>query len=213
MTTARRVVGWALVGISAIAVIQTMRGLALWEVGQRRFDETHIAARSWHFAGHRFDITDDQRVDTGYSQSAVDGQIQPTMDGTRLGTPSRAQVRRAAPGLGRYHGWYDAWIFRSSDGRDSTQYLARRIQPLDADNPQFEITIVDPMGAQRVKRAAAWQLGWDYRVYRSTQFLRNSEWEVMPLALDPLIFFPALLLFFPVGTTIVGILLLRHPRA
>lgn len=77
----------------------------------------------------------------------------------------------------------------------------------------FEQLIVHSSGVVETRVVRGWQLAFDYRSFRSTQFVRSSEWEVLPLDLSGVAgFFPVLLLLFPVGMLIGGIVLLRRSR-
>lgn len=205
-----RTVGVALVSFSALAVLQTVREVVLWELGDRAYTEESPQGRTFGFAGHTFTVTDDQPVE-GDSQAEFDGRIQPMMDGKPLGPTSRARVRRGVVDLGRYHLWYDAWVFRERATGRASLWLARRLQPTDASDPQFEVVTVAPDGTQERRVLSAWRLGTAYRLFRATQFVREGTWTAMPLSLNAVIgFFPIFLLVFPIGTFIAGALLIRR---
>ena len=205
--------GIALLVLSALAVLQTVREILLFTRGEHLFEERTIRDRTFSFAGRRISIDDDQPVDSGYSEVATDGLINVRIDGTTIGVSSRAGIRRHHNHLGRYHGWYDASIFRRRSDNDSALFLVKRVQPGEQDTPRFEITIVDGSGQFNRRILRAWQLGWDYRVFRSTQFIRQGTWTVMPFTLSSIIgVFPVFLIFFPIGTALLGIFLVREPR-
>jgi hypothetical protein len=208
MVKAKRLVGAVLVGLSLLAVAQTIREVVLWELGTRKYSEESPGGPTVYFAGRRYEVRDDQPMDSVHSQAAHEGTIQPLVDGAPVGPPSRAMVRRALTNLGRYHGWYDAWIFRERPNGEQSLWLARRIQPTATDSPRFEVTVVSAGGTSRTRILRGWQLGSDYRHYRATQFMRGGTWAI-PLALGSFVFFPILFLIFPVGTLVVGILLVR----
>ena len=211
MIRLRRGIGGLLLGISLLAIVQTMREIALWEYGYRRFDESSVQNQSFTFGNRRFLVTDNQPIHPVYSQEATDGLLQPVVDGKPLGPPSRAEVRSALRDLGRYHTWYDAWVFHDRRTGDSALYLTRRLQQRTSDVAAFEITVVDATGKIETRTVRAWQLGWDYRIFRSTQFIRQREWTVMPLAMgDWIVALPVIAIIFPIGTMAVGRALWRH---
>jgi hypothetical protein len=213
MAKIARVVGITLLGLSGLSVAQTAREIALWELGSRRYAEESPQARAFAFAGHTFGVADDQPLDNTRSQAAFEGRIQPLMDGRPLGPPSRALVRRGLADLGRYHLWYDAWLFRERASGRTTLWLARRLQPTDASGPRFEVVTVDPGGRVQRRVLRPWRLGTEYRLFRATQFVREGTWTVMPLSLDAVIgFVPLFLLVFPLGTAVVGVRLIRGGR-
>ena len=64
-----RLVGVVLVGLSALAVVQTAREIVLWELGNRAYAEEYSQERPFTFAGHTFTVADDQLVDSIHSQA------------------------------------------------------------------------------------------------------------------------------------------------
>jgi hypothetical protein len=206
-----RAIGMALVALSALAVLQTAREVVLRQLGDRAYTEELRQERPLAFAGHTITVADDQPVDGTRSQADHDGWIQPLMDGKPLGPPSRARVRRGLADLGRYHLWFDAWVFRDRATGRASLWLARRLQPTDASDPRFEVVTVAPDGARERRVLRAWRLGTDYRLFRATQFVREGAWSAMPLSLGATFgVFPVLLLAFPIGTFFAGVLLMRR---
>ena len=57
-----RTVGVALVSFSALAVLQTVREVVLWELGDRAYTEESPQGRTFGFAGHTFTVTSLWRV-------------------------------------------------------------------------------------------------------------------------------------------------------
>jgi hypothetical protein len=204
-------VGWLLIGVSVVSVVQTFRESALWQQGNRSYSEQSPRERPFAFGGHSFTVVDDQATDAAHSETEYDGKIQPLIDGRALGPPSYARVRRGRDDLGRYHGWFDAWLFRDRiDGRQ-TLWLARRLQATATESPRFEVITVGEHQTPQRRVLGAWRLGGDYRLYRATQFVREGTWSTMPFALgDTIGIFPLALLVFPVGTFVLGIVLVRR---
>jgi hypothetical protein len=205
------IVGWSLISVSVVSVVQTFREIALWEQGNRSYSEQSPQERPFAFAGHSFTVVDNQPTDATHSETEYAGRIQPLIDGRALGPPSYARVRRGRDNLGRYHGWFDAWIFRDrTDGRQ-TLWLARRLQATATETPRFEVITVGESQTLQRRVLGAWRLGGDYRLYRATQFVREGTLGTMPLALGDLIgLLPVALIVFPIGTFVLGIVLVRR---
>ena len=108
MATLARLIGGALICVSVLAVIQTVREIALWEVGGGRYAEQSISERAFTFAGRRIAASDDLPTDTGHSQAAVLGVLSLRIGGAIVGSPTKADIRRALTDKGRYHLWFDA---------------------------------------------------------------------------------------------------------
>lgn len=198
-------------GVSALSVVQTAREILLGVIGDHLYEEAALQQRTFAFAGHAFSVADDQPQSGTGSQTEQDGTIQPLIDGQPLGPSSHARVRPGLEDLGRYHLWYDAWLFRERTTGNSTLWLARRLQRGEGDSPRFEVTVVEPDGTLQTRILRGWQLGTESRLYRATQFVRGSTWTVLPLSLgDALGYFPLLLFVFPVGTSVLGARLLKR---
>lgn len=208
-----RVVGVGLVGVSALATLQTVREIILAEVGDRRYTEEDLSARSLSFGGRTLTVLDDQPyrpTDPQHKEDEYGGTVRLLLDGHPLGMPSWARVRHGRNDLGRYHLWIDAWIFRERTSGTASLWVARRVQADSASEPRYEVTTVAEDGSVRRREVGGWQMSTDYRLYRTTQFITDGKWTAFPLALvDVLGFFPVLLLVFPIGTAVVGCWLLR----
>ncbi len=197
-----------LVGLSVLAIVQSAREYLLWERGASTFQEQGFDTQPIEFNGHRVTVSDDQPTDSVHSETEYEGAIQLTMDGSPLGQPSRAGVRRgrSRPGdLGRYHGWFDAWQFRDRASGALTLWLVRRIQATDRARPQFEIITIDDDGHRQVRLLRGYQLGVSYPLFRSTQFVRDaSPLSGVPLSVLDFVIAPVFLLIFPFGSLVLG---------
>jgi hypothetical protein len=130
------------------------------------------------------------------------------MDGRDLGEPSQASVRRGRRDLGRYHTWVDAWRLRDRTTNRTTLWLVRRIHPLSERQTRYEVTTVEQDGTHHTSTLRTWQLGANYPLFRSTQFIRDGS--AIPLSMLGAVIFPPLLIVFPLGTLVLGIILLRR---
>jgi hypothetical protein len=210
----RRTFGWILIVLSALSVVQTVRLAWLFERGGAAFDEATVRSSPVNFAGRTITVSDDQphTQDTIDSRTEFDGVITVELDGHPYGTPSRAEVRRALDDLGRYFGWVDVWTFRSRESGETTLWMGRRLQPARGATPLFEITTIDEKGRVNADTLRAWRLGFDYRHYRTTQFIRSGTWATMPLTLELAGFVPLTLLVFPIGSAIAGVMMISPKR-
>ena len=207
-----RIVGICLVIVSALSIVQTIREIALFEIGRSAYSETLLRNVPIRFAGRLVSVSDDQPNNASHSQQQVDGILRLTIDSTLL-APSYARVRPGIDDLGRYHGWLNAWIFRSFARSDSTLWLARRIQPSESKQPRYEFTIIGSDGNVDSNTVWGWQLATSYLRYRSSQFVRSADWTVMPLSVAAGFgLSPILWLIFPIGTLAFGLILLRRTR-
>jgi hypothetical protein len=213
MPGTKSIVGWGLVLLSLIAVIQSARAVGLWEIAGRRYTEHSVQDLPITFAGQAIEIRDNlARTATG-SQAASEGKIEVRLNGRLQGVASRAAIRMGLGDIGRYHGWLDAWIFVARANGDSTLWITRRLQAADSDPARFELVVVHANGTVETRTVRGWQLGFDYPSFRSTQFVRSGAWEALPLDVSDLAgLFPILLLIFPLGTLFTGIFLLRRPQ-
>jgi hypothetical protein len=209
----RSIFGVVLAAVSLASIVQSFREYGLWERGSHQYEELSILERPFRFAGDSFTIADTHPYsppgEGAYtSEAAVPGTIQILKNQSPLGPPSLAEVRPGRNDLGRYHLWFDAWVFRDRQSGDSALWMARRIEA-DGSGPRYEVITVTDDGI--VTRRLLWthQLGRSYPVFRSTQFLRGSSFFVVPLSALDFFIFPLFLFIFPIGTLIIGLLLSR----
>lgn len=212
--TGRQFVGLFLVVLSVTSVIQSYRELRLWRIGAETYeDRTPFSEYPFTFAGHEFSVVDDQPVDSSRSRQTQPGRIQLTMDGRPLGKPSTAMLRAGGPGIDRYYGWVDAWRFTTRETGENMMLLVRRLAPVDDHGTRYEIHRVGADGRITTAELRGWQLARDYPVYRATQFVRPHAWVAAPLSMIDAAAFPPLLLIFPLGTLVLGGVLLRRRRS
>jgi hypothetical protein len=187
-----------------------VREYLLWESGAQQYREDSYLERPFTFAGQPIDIRDDQPTDSVTSEREYEGVIQILIDGQPLGPPARALVRRGRTDLGRYHLWFSAWTFTDRATGRTTLWLARRHQPDSTEGPRFEVTTVAEDGTRETRLLRQWQLGTSYPLFRSTQFVRDGSFFAIPLSMLEAFIFPPILLMFPIGTLIVGVVLVRR---
>ena len=137
--------------------------------------------------------------------------MQILMDGRPLGTPTRALVRRGRRDLGRYHLWFDAWQFRDRASGKSTLWLVRRLQRHSGASPRYEVITVAEDGLHETRVLRGFELGGSYPLFRATQFVRDANlWSGVPLSVLDFVVLPPLLLFFPLGTLLLGLHWIRR---
>jgi hypothetical protein len=205
-------VGTLLVLLSLAAIVQSVREYLLWESGRRAYDEESFLPLPILFAGHSFDIRDDQPRDTAYSETEHEGFAQWLRDGVPFQARSRALVRRGRSDVGRYHTWLDAWKFRDRGTGRTTLWLVRRLQPSVSERMRFEVITVEQDGVTHIERLGGWQLGRDFPTFRATQFIRAGLLAGVPLSMLDAFIFPPILLVFPLGSLALGVILLRRGR-
>ncbi len=214
----RTAAGILLVAVSLASIVQSVREISLFEAGHRRYEEQSLLERPFKFAGHSFTLEDDHtyipRESGGYtSEAGYPGTIRVLMNGAPLTTPAHAIVRPRRDDLGRYHLWFDAWVFRDRYTGERALWMTQRIQENGARFPEFEVIIVGEDGAIQTQRLRWYQLGRNYLVFRSTQFISDGSFFRMPLSMTEAAIFPPFLLLFPLGTLTLGLLLLRRDAA
>lgn len=203
LITFRRIVGWSLVLLSVLSVLQSWREYRLLRESMSVYVETNLEERTFSFGRHTVVLSDDQPNDTLRSEHEWPGTLRIQIDGQPIGSPSFAGIRRSRTDRGRYHSWLDAWTFREVDTGRLNLWLTRRLQPPGTRLPRFEVTVLDTTGTPQTRTYRAYQLGTSFPLYRSTEFLRWGE-SVFPLSMLEWIAFPIGLLVFPFGTFLVG---------
>jgi hypothetical protein len=211
--------------VSVAAVVQSAREFMVWGIGEY-YEEDSFHALPISFAGHTFDVRDDQPRDTSYSEEESDGSVQWVRDGKPLAPPSYARVRRGRSDTGRYHLWLGASTFRERASGNTSLWLTRRLQSKDGERPLFEVITVEHDGGMRIQYLHSWQLGRSFPLFRSTQFVRSARATTFPAAtiegfavspfplsmLEGIAIWP-ILLVFPIGSLVLALHLLRgHHR-
>jgi hypothetical protein len=212
MAVVRRTLGAILIALSVLALIQSARELLVWERGRHAYAEESLVELPIAFAGHHFTVRDDQSRQSGNTEHGREGTAEWLRDGVSMDRALRAIVRPARHDLGRYHLWLDAWKFVDRATGDTALWLTRRVQPSASHRATFEVTVIDSRGASSVNRYSAWQLGRTYPVLRSTQFLHDDDSEGMPFSMLGAVVFPPILIVFPLGSLVAGVLLVRRRR-
>jgi hypothetical protein len=206
-----RFVGAALMTISLLAVADTGADLWLSVRGFRTYDNHMIDGRRFAFAGHRIVLEDDQPIDTVSHERETPGMLTVSIDGRAVGAPARVGVRRGRPDTGRYHTWFTATVFTSRATADSSLWLARKVR-LGRRDTRYELTEIRGDGSTRTRMLRGWQLGLDYRTEEATGLLTWDSWWPTPLDLSGFVFVAPLLLIYPIGTFVLGVVLWRRGR-
>lgn len=180
------------------------------ETGEWLYSEASILDHPFRFAGRTFAVADDQPTAAVNDEVGHEGIVQILMEGKPLGEPSRALVRRGRTDLGRYHLWFDAWIFQERATGRRALWIARRIQVRDDVRPAFEVVTVQEDGSVATRRYRTYELGADYRLFRTTQFVRDGTSSAIPLSMLEAVYFWPLLLFYPIGSLALGVILIRR---
>ena len=207
----RRFVGVVLLSLSSLAVVQTAR--EAWQELGTPWTWTPISDTAFTFAGHSIVIEKPPRADAGPRRAWVP-QEQVRIDGVAVGAATGLrmatwpyQVDRRSP-----H-WFDAIKFVDRAGRDSSVWLARRLQVADSVPPRFEIITVDAQGHSTVQVHPQSEVRGEYRRGTVTALIAEDPSQEFPLSVVGLLWVPYLLLVFPIGTGVLGVVLLRRSRA
>lgn len=207
----RRAVGVALLSLSLVAVVQTAR--EVWQGVGSGWTESPVVDTAFTFAGRTITILKPPRSDGGPTRAWVP-QERVRIDGVDIGAATGLrmatwpyQVDRRSP-----H-WFDAVTFVDRAGRDSSLWMARRLQAADTVRPRFEIITVDATGNYTVQVRTQEEVRGEYRLGTVTALVGENSRPEFPLSVVNLLWLPYLLLVFPIGTGIVGVLLFRSGRS
>ncbi len=86
-------------------------------------------------------------------------------------------------------------------------------QAVDSARPRFEIITIDATGKYSVQIRTKNELRGEHRMSSVTYLVAEDPIPEFPLSLVNFILFPYLVLVFPIGTGLLGVLLLRPFRA
>ena len=207
----RSAVGFVLFVPSVVAVVQTAREV-LQSFGSS-WTESPMVSNAFTFAGRAITIVKPTIAAVGVKSPWVQ-QERVRIDGIDVGeaTDRRMstwpfQADRRSP-----H-WFDAVKFVDRAGRDSSLWIARRLQVADTVRPRFEIITIDAAGQHHVQMRAQNELRGEFRLRAVTALVAEDPRPEFPLSVVDFIWFPYLWLAFPIGTGLLGVLLLRPPRA
>jgi hypothetical protein len=205
-----RVVGIVLLSVSVFAIVQTAREVA--QGVNAEWTETPLNDTVFAFAGRSIEITKQATADARSEPARVQ-QERVRIDGVDMGTAVSTRMATWAflPNQRSPH-WFDALKFVDRAGGDSSLWLARRLQVADSVPPRFEIITVDAQGNIGVHQYAQDEVRSEYRVRAATALIAENSRSQFSLSVVGLALVPYLLLVFPIGTGLVGIVLIRQPR-
>jgi hypothetical protein len=210
----RSLLGGALLGCSAIAVLQTMREMHISEQ-YTSYAQIEHSSRALRIAGRYIELSDEfpyQPTEPARTEDRRPGVVTFRIDGRVVGSPARLELRTGRNDLGRYHGWVHLLSFRDLRTGEESLWIARRLQPSASDVARFELSVLSRDGTVDTQVLSGWQLSTEYRRHRATQLLTESEWTAFPLSVVPFLHFPPLLLVFPLGSASCGAWLLRRRK-
>ena len=211
MMSVRRASGAILVLVSLASVVQTAR-----EVSQglgSGWAESPVVDTAFTFAGRTITILKPPRSDGGPPRAQVQ-QERVRIDGVDIGAVT--ELRMAT---WRYQGdrrsphWFDAVKFMDHAGRDSSLWIARRLQATDTVPPRFEIITVDATGQLHVALHSQAEVRDDYRLGTVTALVAEDSRPEFPLSVVPLLWGSYLFVVLPLVTGLLGLALLRRPRS
>lgn len=206
-----RLVGAGLLIISTVSLIQTVR--ELMPLFTHRWVETTMNIPAFTFAGRSIAIIAPSGAEIqGGSETVVQERVK--IDGSEVGaatgrrmTTWRMRDDRRSPE------WLKAVIVEDRKTRDSSLWIARRLQASDSERPRIETITVDAAGVVSVRTHAADRLGGDRRLRAATETITDEPLLDFPLSVAVWgVWMPYLWLIYPIGTGVLGFVLLREPR-
>ena len=211
MLSFRRAIGGVLLLLSVAAVVQTAR--EVWQGLGSDWTESPLSGNEFAFAGRTITIVKPTK-DSAASKGALVKQELVFIDGVEVGAATNGRMS-TWPFIGsrRSPHWFDAVKFVDRAARDSSLWMARRLQVADTVPPRFEIITLDATGRYSVQTRSQTELRGDYRLSSVTGLVgEDPSWE-FPLSVVNFVWFPYLWLVFPIGTSLLGVILLRPSRA
>lgn len=207
----RGVVGVVLLSLSSLAVVQTAR--EAWQELGTPWTSTPMSDTAFTFSGRSIVIKRPPRVDAG-PRPALVPQERVLIDGVAVGAATGLRMATwPYQGDRRSPHWLDAEKFVHRAGRDSSVWLARRLQVADSVPPRFEIIAVEANGQTSVHVYGQSEVRGEYRRGTVTALIAEDPRPEFPFSVVGLLWVPYLLLVFPIGTGIVGVVLLRSARS
>jgi hypothetical protein len=209
-----QILGLALATLSAASIVQSVREMTYRDADRRRYVETPVHDRMWHFGGHDFAVVDSfPTVDHPHRETGRKGSLQLLIDGAALDSPSPAVLREARTDLGRYVGYFHASVFEERATGHKTLWMARAIVDDPAD-PWFQVFEVNEdlvhedenLGLRVVKRSD--HPSADSRERRVLQLVGGPPPPSFPLSVLGFALFWPLLLVYPAGTLLAGLYLI-----
>ena len=206
-----RFVGAGLLVISTISLVQTVRELL--PLLTRRWTETTMTHHRFTFAGRAIEISRPTDAEIGATPEAV-LQERVRIDGVSVG---EATGRRMATWRmrndERSSEWLKAVIIEDRKDNDSSLWIARRLQPAETDEPRIETITVDAAGAVNVRMHSADNVDGAYQLSVATATITDQPRLDFPLSAAAWgVWVPFLWLVYPIGTGVLGFVLLREPR-
>jgi hypothetical protein len=135
------------------------------------------------------------------------------IDGTAVGDTTMIRMAKWPLWSGmRSPHWIDVVKFVDQASRDSSLWISRRLQRADTVPPVFEIITLDTAGSYRVQQHTRDEVRADFRISFATGLIAEDAPTAFPLSVAELAGFPLLLLFFPLGTAVLGIILVWPRR-
>lgn len=210
MPRIRTIFGATLLTLTATCVVQTTREVLTGT--SARWTGTEVRADSFAFAGHAIAIARPAVTSTTDRHQLIDEE-RVLIDGAPVGATRTQRTVGWPLGDGRRSPhWLTVMRFVDRDARDSSLWIARRVQHADMEAPRFEVVTVDARGKLEVRTHAADELSGDYRLGTVTALIGEDVQPTFPFSVVPLLWFSYLLVLLPVTTGVLGFMLLRRGR-
>ncbi len=202
-------VGAALLAVSLISTVQSIRALAFAVTGSERYETTSLLTTPVSFGGRTVAIRDSsESLDAHNRLTAV---VWVTLDDSVIFKPQRIRVRPSGYGLGRYHGWLSATRFRDRDSGETRVIIARQATGAIGERiPEYELLQVTDGGWEhraipRSARASSWPVYHSIELFSDVNGVPSHAFSGLALGFPIPILAP---IIWPWGTTLLGSILL-----
>lgn len=197
-----------LLAFTAIVVVQTTREIVSGT--SLRWHESHMRADTFVFASRHVAIVRAPDVASAKPHGEVD-QERVLIDGTPVGESVARRLVKWPLGDGRRSPhWLTITKFVSRDARDSSVWIARRLQRTDAESPRIDVVTIDATGAVRAQVHDMHNMPRTYQLTTAAWLVAEDHAPMFPFSVLPLAWFGYLFLALPIVTGVLGVVLLRR---
>lgn len=203
----RRIAGAVLLALSLTSVLQTAR--EVWDAFHPQWTVDPRSGSEFRFAGRTISVERPEPPNPAAGRLVLQERVR--IDGVDVGAPTGLRMARwRLVGEMRSPHWFSAAVITDREGRDSSLWLVRRLQAADTVPPRFEVIVVDTSGRHAVHTYSQRALRRDERLHNLTYLVAERLRPDHPLSVTAFVWFPYLVLLFPIGTGIAGAWMLRR---
>ncbi len=201
-----------LVATSALAILQSFRESRLFDRGFAEYKEDFAFDLPLSFKDHTITLTDSLPTDTSLGQAERNGSVTIAIDGHPISS-EYASIRPGQESMGRYHLWIEAVTFYDRANGQSVFLLAQRLQPNGHGRARVRVVTIPESGAMTLDTLPRYAFFPTYPRFRASQFVRDGAYSPFPFSVLDGFLFPLVFVVFPLGSLVVGVVLLRRAKA